>query len=128
MLWTFPILFFSSFTTIENLNNIAPGLVKVLSRNNPLYGVVSGLLPVVRKRKTPKLRNSDPAERVQLLTIIFMALVPVIIRFAVNRRKFYSLTLVDAAVMEKLFGFYYVNVLLAFLVGPVIVGTSSRFT
>ncbi|PRP89737.1 hypothetical protein PROFUN_00079 [Planoprotostelium fungivorum] len=100
LLWTFPILFLSSFTTIDNLNKIVPDVVTALQKNQALYGFVSGFLPVI-------------------LTVVFLALVPTIVRAIVNLRHLWSQTLVDDIVTKKLFTFYYVNVLLAFLVGPV---------
>eukprot|EP01117_Protostelium_nocturnum_P007666 TRINITY_DN2751_c1_g1_i4.p1 TRINITY_DN2751_c1_g1~~TRINITY_DN2751_c1_g1_i4.p1 ORF type:complete len:538 (-),score=159.29 TRINITY_DN2751_c1_g1_i4:125-1738(-) len=100
LLWVIPISFFSSFTTIENLDKVVPKLVEVLEKNQALYGFVAGFLPV-------------------LLTIIFLALVPKIIRAAAMQAGFHSMTSVDRAVVNKFYGFLFINVLLGFLVGPV---------
>ncbi|PRP78372.1 hypothetical protein PROFUN_13784 [Planoprotostelium fungivorum] len=99
LLWVIPIGFFSLLTTVENLDKMMPSLVNLLRKSQLLFSIVEGILPV-------------------LLTIIFLAMVPFVIRTATSKVGYHSQIKIELVVTQKLFVFYYINVFMSFLLGP----------
>ncbi|KAI8331578.1 hypothetical protein BC941DRAFT_474913 [Chlamydoabsidia padenii] len=93
--WTVPITFISSFTSIEAIIKVAPGVGDFINGNAFLQNIVQGLVPTV-------------------LVNIFMGVLPLILDYLGVLQGLRSRSAVSESTLSKYFFFLIFNVLLVF--------------
>eukprot|EP00756_Hemistasia_phaeocysticola_P033984 Hpha_TRINITY_DN16497_c1_g3::TRINITY_DN16497_c1_g3_i4::g.161144::m.161144 len=90
-LWAFPVAFISTFTTLDNLEKWVPFIKSILDLSDALTTFLTGFLPTVA-------------------LMVFMALLPKILMFFSKVEGLHSWSLIDRAVLKKMYYFEVVNV------------------
>ncbi|ORZ21490.1 hypothetical protein BCR42DRAFT_407637 [Absidia repens] len=102
--WTVPISFISSFTSIDAIIKLAPGLGSFIDEHNFLQNIVQGLIPT-------------------LLVNIFMQVLPLVLDFLGVVQGLRARSAVSESTLSKYFFFLIFNVLLVFTIVSTAINT-----
>ncbi|EDQ93051.1 uncharacterized protein MONBRDRAFT_22418 [Monosiga brevicollis MX1] len=109
VLWVIPVTFVASITTLETLDLWADGLDDVADASPLVQGMVQGVIPT-------------------LLLVIFMAVLPGIMKFISRKEGIASKSEIGRSAMAKLFWFQILNVFLVSFIAGSILDIADNFS